>query len=71
MVLEIESDDLYNDPALTGYYLMNVSKSTARRDLKKLTDLGLLEADGKKNRVSLACLRIWVCSLRFSDSRFV
>lgn len=55
--MEIEFDDLYRDPALMGYY-MKVSKSTARRDLKKLTDMKLLSMEDKKYRVSLAYLRI-------------
>ena len=55
--MEIEFDDLYRDPALMGYY-MKVSRSTARRDLRKLTDMELLSLEDKKYRVSLAYLKI-------------
>ena len=55
--LEIGLDGLYRIPALYGQYI-NVSQSTARRDLKKLAELGLLIRKGKKYRVSLACLQM-------------
>lgn len=52
-----DMDGLYEKPELAGYY-RNVSRSTARRDLKKLTDMGLLVQKGKQYAVNFDSLNM-------------
>lgn len=51
-VKDVSIDELYRRPDFSGHY-KNVSLSTARRDLKKLVDMGLLLQNEKRYFINL------------------